>query len=161
LHRVGDGAFTVQAEAPSRLGAVFGLQQKSKSFHPGGTRALELAGLAHFVPLGDAYPLYVFSRTGERLPAWFRGLPWSSRVRHVGTNFLPHDLGLREHREGELELMIYCVCQFGGEDGQLVEKAKAQRISLRMARIPAYFAPVDGPSSCIAPGRRKTDFRLR
>lgn len=83
LHRVGDGAFAVQSNAPTWLGAVFGLQQRSKSFHPGGRTALELAGLAHFVPLGEAYPLYLFSRTGERLPAWFKRLPWSNRVCHV------------------------------------------------------------------------------
>ena len=106
LHRVGDGAFAVQSEAPTWLGAVFGLQQRSKSFHPGGRTALELAGLAHFVPLGEVYPLYLFSRTGERLPAWFKRLPWSKRVRHVSTNFLPRELGLREHREGELVVSV-------------------------------------------------------
>lgn len=106
LHRVGDGAFTVQPEVPSWLGAVCGLQQKSKSFHPGGRTALELSGLAHFLPLGDAHPVYLFSRAGDRLPAWFKRLPWVSRVRHVSTNFLPQELGLREHREGGLSVTI-------------------------------------------------------
>lgn len=106
LHRVGEGAFTVQPETPAWLGAVFGLQQKSKLLHPGGRTALELSGLAHFLPLGDAYPVYLFSRAGERLPAWFKGLPWFSRVRHVSTNFLPQELGLREHREGALTVTV-------------------------------------------------------
>lgn len=106
LHRVGDGAFTVQPEAPAWLGAVFGLQQKSKSFHPGGRTALELSGLAHFLPLRDAYPVYLFSRTSDRLPAWFKGLPWVDRVQHVGTNFLPQELGLREHREGGFSVTV-------------------------------------------------------
>jgi len=106
LHRVGDGAFTVQPEPATWLGAVFGLQQKSKSLHPGGRTALELSGLAHFLPLGDAYPVYLFSRAGERLPVWFKGLPWFSRVRHVSTNFLPQELGLREHREGALTVTV-------------------------------------------------------
>jgi len=106
LHRVGDGAFTVQPEAPTWLGAVVGLQQKSKTLHPGGRTALELAGLAHFLPLGDAYPVYLFSRTSDRLPSWFKRLPLASRVHHVGTNFLPQELGLREHREGELVVIV-------------------------------------------------------
>ena len=106
LHRVGDGAFTVQSEAPAWLGAVFGLQQQSKSFHPGGRTALELAGLAHFLPLGDAYPVYLFSRTSDRLPAWFKRLPLAGRVQHVSTNFLPQEFGLREHREGELVVIV-------------------------------------------------------
>ena len=106
LHRVGEGAFTVQPGAPAWLGAVFGLQQKSTSFHPGGRTALELSGLAHFLPLGDAYPVYLFSRTGDRLPAWFKRLPWVGRVQHVGTNFLPQELGLREHREGGFSVTV-------------------------------------------------------
>jgi len=106
LHRVGDGAFTVQPAPPTWLGAVFGLQQKSKSLHPGGRTALELSGLAHFLPLGANYPVYLFGRVGERLPAWFKALPWAKRVRHVSTNFLPADLGFSEHREGELVVKI-------------------------------------------------------
>ena len=106
LHRVGDGAFTVQPAPPTWLGAIFGLQQKSQSFHPGGRTALELSGLAHFLPLGADHPLYLFGRVGERLPAWFKALPWSKRVRHVSTNFLPEDLGFSEHREGELVVKI-------------------------------------------------------
>src|SRR5580698_1279605 len=56
LHQVGEGAFSVKPEAPGWLGAVFGLQQKPTSLHPGGRTALELAGRAHFLPLGDDYP---------------------------------------------------------------------------------------------------------
>jgi len=100
LHRIGDGAFTLKSEAPSWLGAVFGLQQKGGSLHPGGQTALELTGLAHFLPLGDNYPVYLFGQPGERLPEWFKRLPWVDRVRHVCTSFLPPELGLREHKDG-------------------------------------------------------------
>ena|ERR1700691_6259846 len=55
LHRVGDGAFTVQPGTLTWLGAVYGLQEKSKSLHPGGRTALELSGLAHFLPLGETH----------------------------------------------------------------------------------------------------------
>jgi hypothetical protein len=106
LHRVGDGAFTAHPETPTWLGAVFGLQQKSKSFHPGGRTALELFGLAHFVPLGETYPLYLFSRIGDRLPSWFKGLPWSERVRHVTTDFLPNELGYTDFRENEVVVQV-------------------------------------------------------
>lgn len=106
LHRVGDGAFTVLPGIPTWLGAVFGLQEKSKSLHPGGRSALELSGLAHFLPLGEEHPLFLFGRVGERLPAWFEGLPWAKRVRHVSTNFLPEDLGIGEHRDGDLVVKI-------------------------------------------------------
>lgn len=88
------------------MGAVFGLQEKSKSLHPGGRTALELWGLAHFLPLGKAHPLFLFSRVGERPPSWFEGLPWAKRCRHVSTNFLPDDLGIAEHLDGELVVKI-------------------------------------------------------
>ena len=100
LHRIGDGAFTLKSDAPNWLGAVFGLQQKAPSLHPGGRTALEFATLAHFLPLGDQAPIYLFGRPAERLPGWFRSLPWAGRVRHVRTSFLPPDLGLREHQAG-------------------------------------------------------------
>lgn len=106
LHRIGDGAFTVQSGTPTWVGAVFGLQQKNKHLHPGGRTALELSGLAHFLPLGENHPLFLFGPVSERLPAWFKGLPWFQRVRHVSTSFLPNDLGIGEHRDGELAIKI-------------------------------------------------------
>lgn len=106
LYRVGDGAFTIRPEMPSWLGAVYGLQQKPNSIHPGGRTALEIFGHAHFIPLGANYPIYLFSRTSDRLPSWFRGLQWFGRVQHVRTSFLPDDVGLCEHSDGELRVTI-------------------------------------------------------
>ena len=106
LHRIGDGAFTVLDAQPSWLGAVFGLQETVGTVHPGGRTALELAGLAHFLPLGSDYPLHLFSRAQDRLPSWFRRLPWSARVHQVRSNFLPFDLGLQEYREEGLGVIV-------------------------------------------------------
>lgn len=97
LHRVGDGAFTVRTEAPDWPDAIFGLQQKGSTFHPGGRTALELTSTAHFLPLGNEGPIYLFSLSKERLPQWFKRLLWAGRVHHVRTNFLPPELGLREY----------------------------------------------------------------
>ena len=58
LHRVGDGAFTARRETPTWMGAVYGLQQKPDSIHPGGRTSLEIFGHAHFIPLGANYPIY-------------------------------------------------------------------------------------------------------
>ena len=106
LHRVGPGAFTVHPGPPTWSGAVFGLQQTSKSIHLGGRTALEFAGFAHFLPLGDDYPLFLFGPTGECLPRWFKGLPCFKRIRHVKTNVLPYNLGIGEHCDGELVVRI-------------------------------------------------------
>jgi hypothetical protein len=106
LYRIGEGAFTLKPDIPTWLGAVFGLQQKMKSLHPGGRTALELAGLAHFLPLGDHHQLYFFGKSGERLPTWFKRLPWAKRVSYVYTNFLPSELGLRTHQEEGLAVQV-------------------------------------------------------
>ncbi len=106
LHQVGEGAFTVNPESPGWLGAVFGLQQKPTSLHPGGRTALELVSNAHFLPLGDDYPIYLFGRSADRLPEWFKRLPWANRVKHLRSNFLPTELGLREHRAGNFTVRI-------------------------------------------------------
>jgi hypothetical protein len=106
LHQIGEGAFTLRPETPDWLGAVFGLQQKVASLHPGSRTALELASLAHFLPLGENYPIHLFGRSTERLPAWFRRLPWASRVKHIRTNFLPAELGLREHQTGSFAVQV-------------------------------------------------------
>lgn len=106
LHRIGEGAFTLKSGPTDWLGAVFGIQQKATTFHPGGRTALELASLAHFLPLGDQAPVYLFSRSSERLPAWFKSLPWAGRVKHVRTNFLPPEVGLREHQAGGFAVRV-------------------------------------------------------
>jgi len=106
LNPVGEGAFTLTAELPTWQGAVFGLQQKTPSLHPGGRTALELASLAHFLPLGENYPIYLFGSPGTRLPEWFRRQPWFSRVTEARTSFLPSDIGLRTHSTGSFTLRI-------------------------------------------------------
>lgn len=106
LHRVGEGAFTLKPETPDWLGAVFGLQQRKGSLHPGGRTALELASQAHFLPLSEEAPVYLFGQSNERLPAWFQHLPWVSRVRFVRTNFLPEGVGLRDHRAGDFTVRV-------------------------------------------------------
>ena len=106
LHRVGEGAFTLTSASPNWLGGVFGLQQKTTTLHPGGRTALELEGLSHFLPLGAQGPVYLFSPAHVRLPSWLKHLPWSNRVRHVRTSFLPPEIGLREYQTGNFSVRI-------------------------------------------------------
>ena len=67
---------------------------------------MELANLAHFLPLGDQAPVYLFSRSSERLPLWFKSLPWAGRIKHLRTNFLPPEVGLREHQAGGFAVRV-------------------------------------------------------
>jgi hypothetical protein len=106
LHAVGEGAFTVTVQTADWQGAVFGLQQKTPSLHPGGRTALELASMAHFLPRGENYPIYLFGPPSDRLPEWFKRLPWFHRVTHFRGRFLPPELGLREHSVGNFSIRI-------------------------------------------------------
>ena len=107
LNRVGRGAFTLKSEKPEWGGAVFALQQEAgTSIHPGGRTALQLFGQAHFLPMGERAPIYLFGRHGERLPSWFKNFPWAGRVRYVMSSFLPPELGLREQREGPRQFSL-------------------------------------------------------
>jgi hypothetical protein len=51
-------------------------------------------------------PIFLFSSPKEKLPQWFKRLPWAGRVQHVRTGFLPADLGLREHQTGNFTIRI-------------------------------------------------------
>lgn len=66
---------------------------------------MELAGRGHFLPLGQP-SVYLFGRKGERLPAWFRHLSLPNKLHYVGSNFLPPEVGLQEHRAGTFTVKV-------------------------------------------------------
>ena len=165
LRRLGEGAFVLKSGTPDWLGVVFGLQQKrGTTLHLGGRTALELSGLAHFLPLGEQAPLYLFSRKGEWLPLWCKHLPWASRVRHVTSSFLPPEFGLREHpterfavrvstpERAILEVLLQTVDAAGYEDvrllfeglgtlrPELIQTLLEQCSSVKVKRLFLHFA---------------------
>lgn len=87
IERVGHGAFKRAGETiawPSGLQAV--QDQAKLHIHVGGKSALQLNGYAHYVPLGDNYPVYLFGTRNVQLPVWFKKYPWKVKINYIQTN---------------------------------------------------------------------------
>lgn len=80
IDALGRGAFVRRGDTVTWQGGIYALQTYSSStIHPGGRTALELQGLAHFLPLGKQ-SIHLYGSAGERLPAWFREHDWSANI---------------------------------------------------------------------------------
>jgi hypothetical protein len=68
-------------------------EQDDKHFSIGAMSALEIAGYAHYLPMGKRTTV-LFSPKGERLPLWFTKLDWDVYVRYHTTECFSPDLGI-------------------------------------------------------------------
>jgi len=83
LERLGSGAYVLRGDNVDWKGALYALQtQLGMTVHVGGRTALELMGLAHFIPLGRRKRVLLISDKAEQLPTWFRKHPWEASVVH-------------------------------------------------------------------------------
>lgn len=90
LKRIGPGAYVRPGEVVEWSGAVHTLQfQLRLSFHVGGKTALDLQRHSHFIPLGKIYPLYLFTETRKKLPAWFLQNDWKVKLQQTKTTLFP------------------------------------------------------------------------
>ena len=105
LVRLDRGVYRRAHEHPDWDGALRALQHHAGlPVHVGGVSALELRGIAHYVPLGDLEPggqgppLQVFSAPDVRLPRWFLEGAWSRTPVHRRTAFLPAGVAVSDRR---------------------------------------------------------------
>ena len=90
---LGHGAYTRLDEKVDWTGGVYALQEQlNLPVHVGGRTALQMQGNAHFIPLGQGSPVFLFGRK-RFLPVWFRQHPWQDPVRYVYTNCFPYKEG--------------------------------------------------------------------
>lgn len=83
LTRFGPRAFLQPGDEADWRGGLYALQSQLKmSVHVGARTALELQGLAHFVPLGGRQNIIFISDAPERLPTWFKHHPWKAAIEH-------------------------------------------------------------------------------
>ena len=83
LVRFGARAFTQPGDQVDWRGGLYALQtQLGMTVHVGGRTALELQGLAHFVPLGRQKRVILVSDQPEQLPTWFRNYRGDARLEH-------------------------------------------------------------------------------
>jgi hypothetical protein len=94
LMPVGAGAYKLANDIVNWTGALYAMQNQLKlNVHPGGKTALQLKGLAHFVP-GEIKEIFIFRPTEEKLPSWFKAYDWEVEVHYSMTNLFNNDLGL-------------------------------------------------------------------
>lgn len=106
VERVARGAFKRAGDEVDLPGAVYALQtQLGLSIHPGGKTALQMQGLAHYLPAGLASS-YLFGGKTEKLPGWFK--PFFSKATYAMTNLFGdrQTLGLTDHKIGEYSIKI-------------------------------------------------------
>jgi len=83
LTRFGPRAFIQTADRVDWRGGLYALQtQLGLTIHAAARTALELRGLAHFVPQGSSQRIRLISDRRERLPTWFREREWKPQVEH-------------------------------------------------------------------------------
>ena len=108
LTRIGRGAYIRTGDTVEWQGAVYSMQsQLSLSVHAGGLTALQMKGLGHYIPMGEA-TVHLFSDGQERLPDWFAKTDWRTPIEHHnGALFdLPAGASLSAWPHKEFEIKV-------------------------------------------------------
>lgn len=106
LESLGYGAYRRFGDTPTWLGGIFALQEEAGyKVHVGGLTALSLLGREHYLRF-NREASYTFSYSLRKLPAWFVKYKWETETRHTFSKFLPDDLALTTHNEGNFEVRI-------------------------------------------------------
>lgn len=110
IEKIGRGAFILAGDKVGWEGAIYAVQNHLQlSIHPGGKTALQLMGSAHYVAMGQKYPVYLYGTSPEKLPAWFEAYDWKVRVHYSTSKLFSNQtpsLGLTERSFGPFSLKI-------------------------------------------------------
>ena len=109
LAHVGRGVYIRSGDKVDWTGGLYAMQSQLKlAVHVGGKTALEMRGLAHFIPTAHGAYVYLFGSPGQRLPAWFIRHKWRHRISYKMPNLFGSqaDLGLTAHLVGSFEIRI-------------------------------------------------------
>jgi hypothetical protein len=107
IDAVGRGAFTRRGDKVGWPGAVYAIQSALKrNVHPGGRTALGLQSFAHFLPMSESAPVYLYGGAGVRMPTWFRAHPWEQPITYSATGLLKNSRYFSSHSFGDFALEI-------------------------------------------------------
>lgn len=100
IEPVGPGAYKKYGDTVYWQAGISAIQsQLNLTIHPGGRTALEILGYAHYLRFKDR--VFLFGKTGETLPKWFREAEWQKDFEYHQTQLFGNlKLGLMvyEHR---------------------------------------------------------------
>lgn len=106
LTPVGIGAYKLANDTVNWEGALYAVQNQLKlNFYPGGKTALQIKGLAHFVPR-EIKKIFLFGPPGVRLPSWFKAYDWKVEIDYSMTTLFNNDLGLTEESFDSFSIRI-------------------------------------------------------
>ena len=106
LTPIGSGVMVRAGENPTIFSALSSLnKQTGKQFYFGGLTALELAGYAHYVPMGRPV-VYVGYPKGEWLPDWLRKHDWGMDLLCVTSEYFNSNIGITIMMQGPFEIMV-------------------------------------------------------
>jgi len=106
IEPVGPGAYKKYGNTVDWQAGVSAIQnQLNLTTHPGGRTALELLGYAHYIRFKDS--VFLFGKTGETLPKWFRDAGWQTAfVYHQTQLFGDTNIGLMAYEHHGISLTI-------------------------------------------------------
>ncbi len=85
------GAYKLSGDTTEWQGGLYCLQQQSGNhIHVGAKAALELKGLAHFIPQ-QQNKIELFGNSMDKLPQWFTKQTWMQYLKLFGTDVFPYE----------------------------------------------------------------------
>lgn len=109
LDVVGAGAFARLGDKVDWRGGLYAIQEQlGLSVHVGGKTALQLLGLAHYLPLGAGGRVTLFGSPGDKMPAWFSRHKWGVKIFYTTPNLFSSkpDLGLTKLDAGAFQIQV-------------------------------------------------------
>lgn len=81
LEKLGYGAYIRSGDTVDWIGGVYTMQEQlALRVHIAADTALQLKGLGHYLPMGEAQAVQLFGVPGGSLPGWFTNHSWGVRV---------------------------------------------------------------------------------
>jgi hypothetical protein len=106
LTPVGTGVMARTGDKPTLYGALSSLnQQTDKHFHIGALSALELAGYAHYVPMGRSRVVVCCPRD-EWFPVWLDKHDWSVDILKMSSSNFDAQTGITTLMVSEFEILL-------------------------------------------------------
>lgn len=99
-------AYTLAGDHVDWTGGLFALQHQLKlNIHVAGKTALQLKGLAHFLP-AEIKKVFLFGVAGQKLPAWFKTYNWGVELNYTMTNLFKKNIGFSDQDYGNYTIKI-------------------------------------------------------
>lgn len=84
VNRIGRGAYSRTDDFVDWTGGLYAIQEQLKlPIHIGSKTALQISGIFHQIPLGKGQNVFLFGKTGVKLPKWFKEYKWDVKIHYT------------------------------------------------------------------------------